>query len=1037
MSAKRKKYVLITAVAAGLVLLVPVAMLVVLATINLNNYKPQIEHYFHIFTGRELKLGGNIAIDLINRQLIARLQIDHASISNAPWGLNQPMLDVGKLKLELPLKPLLKKRLLIDIVQIENLRVIVENNTAGISNWFFNPEPTHAQSAVSPAETTSNTHVLQTISRFLPVIRQLTLNNIRIHYIDHQDTIDSRVWIKSLRLKEEKKHLSMIEATGRINDEKFNFNGKVSRVSHILKDDPLNAFLYGNAAGIALYVEGKVTHPLTAFDLNLDVKLKTDDINKVITVTTGKRLLAAATPLTIHGHINSKNQQWTLEDLDMQLADSDIHGRLAISLDKPVPMLSAKLYSNRINLNKLKLNANKVQHKSRQKKSRQKKIEKTTRQLLAIPALSLRFKQLEMFNANLDVDIKKLLAGKIKTANNHLQARLQKGKLDISHLKFDYSQGSVSAQSSFYQQSALSTASLNLTINKINLATVLKSFGVKAIKKGGLNSRIKLVSKADNLRDLVNNAHGSVTISGSNIITGQTLVKNRKPAYIIVRRAQLAFSAIKKPAKYSVTATINRRKVSAQGKLDSIYKIITAKPYTISSHLQGVGVNSNIKADFLQAFDLHAITRQAIRIYADIKIKNPLVSLRQAKSFLPKLKPDVIKHMPVLPVSIKTRLEKTNRHLNFTDTFIVVGKNNLHGNISINRLTKPVSIRATLKSSYINLNQFISKTKKVFSKKASTKQHKKIKLFSDKPFPDKLFKLKSLKNINATVKLDAGKVELKSYTVNELHVLASIKKSMVKFSPLVFDFSGGHFSGNASITRPEKPIIKTSWIIKHFDYGKFQQTPGQEGIISGKMDVNLNLAATGNSPHKLASSLNGDVLIRMQDGRLNSHALNLFSTNLANLLPLPGNKHKQRIRCGVVNVKIKQGIVTSQAIIFDTGLVSVLGTGMANLNQEKLDFYIEPHAKNTSIAKLALIPVDISGTLSSPTIEPNLAGTTLSTAKSAIHIGLAIATGGISLVAEGLTRKVYDTIIDANDYCAIALSGKPIKVVHINLLPAN
>ena len=73
----------------------------------------------------------------------------------------------------------------------------------------------------------------------------------------------------------------------------------------------------------------------------------------------------------------------------------------------------------------------------------------------------------------------------------------------------------------------------------------------------------------------------------------------------------------------------------------------------------------------------------------------------------------------------------------------------------------------------------------------------------------------------------------------------------------------------------------------------------------------------------------------------------------------------------------------------------------------------------------------------SPSITPDAAGSTFSAAKTTAHISLAIATGGISLLAEDATNKLWEQFIDDTDYCALALAGEKVVPVLIKLKDAG
>jgi hypothetical protein len=135
-----------------------------------------------------------------------------------------------------------------------------------------------------------------------------------------------------------------------------------------------------------------------------------------------------------------------------------------------------------------------------------------------------------------------------------------------------------------------------------------------------------------------------------------------------------------------------------------------------------------------------------------------------------------------------------------------------------------------------------------------------------------------------------------------------------------------------------------------------------------------------------------------------------------------------------VQFNINNGIADTHSMVINTGAISALGTGGIDLTNETLSLYVAPRTKHTSLLQVALVPVNITGSLSSPSIKPDIAGTTISTTKTATNVSLTIATGGLWLLAEGLTNDLWDKFVDDTDYCARALAGDRIVPARIKLV---
>jgi hypothetical protein len=172
------------------------------------------------------------------------------------------------------------------------------------------------------------------------------------------------------------------------------------------------------------------------------------------------------------------------------------------------------------------------------------------------------------------------------------------------------------------------------------------------------------------------------------------------------------------------------------------------------------------------------------------------------------------------------------------------------------------------------------------------------------------------------------------------------------------------------------------------------------------------------------AGLDGHLTVKVGKGELTDSVLGTLGTDALNMLnPFSGDSDKTLLECSVVNFTIKDGIATAnQGIAVSTEKMNIIGNGTVNLKDETLNIDIKPEPKEglgLNAGKFASL-IKIGGTLANPTPETDLGGT-LGTGAS---LGAAVATGGLSLLAEGLLDRAT---ADANP-CDTALGIKPEPV---------
>jgi len=115
-----------------LVLLVVVAAVAATVFINPNDYKDDIVKVVHDKTGRELQLKGDIKLSLFPW---LGLELGQTRFGNAPGFGAQPMASVESVDVKLKLLPLLRKEVEVDTIVLDGLKLNLQRNKAGVTNW--------------------------------------------------------------------------------------------------------------------------------------------------------------------------------------------------------------------------------------------------------------------------------------------------------------------------------------------------------------------------------------------------------------------------------------------------------------------------------------------------------------------------------------------------------------------------------------------------------------------------------------------------------------------------------------------------------------------------------------------------------------------------------------------------------------------------------------------------------------------------------------------------------------------------------------
>jgi uncharacterized protein involved in outer membrane biogenesis len=118
------------------------------------------------------------------------------------------------------------------------------------------------------------------------------------------------------------------------------------------------------------------------------------------------------------------------------------------------------------------------------------------------------------------------------------------------------------------------------------------------------------------------------------------------------------------------------------------------------------------------------------------------------------------------------------------------------------------------------------------------------------------------------------------------------------------------------------------------------------------------MLATSNG--KLGMVVSGGQISRLLMEKTGLHIWEILTLTLA------GDK-QVKLRCAVADFEVKQGNMQANALVFDTEVNTLFGSGNIDLAQEQLDLVLNPRTKNTSPVALRS-PLYVRGSFAKPAV---------------------------------------------------------------------
>ncbi|EKV29275.1 hypothetical protein C882_0582 [Caenispirillum salinarum AK4] len=300
------------------------------------------------------------------------------------------------------------------------------------------------------------------------------------------------------------------------------------------------------------------------------------------------------------------------------------------------------------------------------------------------------------------------------------------------------------------------------------------------------------------------------------------------------------------------------------------------------------------------------------------------------------------------------------------------------------------------------------------------------RLFPDTPLP-----LAGLKAADANVELAVSRLVLPDgMALADVTGKVSLSNGRLMVAPASARAGGGTVRAEVTLDASSEaaPAVALTLRTEDVKLGQVLAEVGQGDLIQkGPTDVRLDLTGRGASVAAIMGSLDGGAVVSVGQGTINNDAVRSWTQDIAlrlidSLNPFASKDKYTVLQCGVVNLSLQNGVATSdRGIAVQTPKFHVTGSGTVNLGTETLDMAVKTGVREG--AGLATANLANLVRLRGPLTDPSLAVDPLGAARTAVSAGAAIASGGLSLLAE----QVIERTAEPEDVCAVALGQAPAR----------
>ena len=234
--------------------------------------------------------------------------------------------------------------------------------------------------------------------------------------------------------------------------------------------------------------------------------------------------------------------------------------------------------------------------------------------------------------------------------------------------------------------------------------------------------------------------------------------------------------------------------------------------------------------------------------------------------------------------------------------------------------------------------------------------------------PDVPFKTERWDTVDAEVTLKAKTIRrAEELPLEDLVTHLSLRDSVLRLDPLDFGIAGGQLNAAITLDGRKDPIaahakVKARKILIAKMFPTVKLSKASIGQINGEFDLSGN----GNSVRRMLASSNGTLGLVVAGGEISRLMMEQIGLHLWEILELQVRGDELvKLRCAVADFDVKEGVMNSRALIFDTEITTIIGTGSIDLGEEKLDLTLNQRTKDTSPVALRS-PIHVRGSFARP-----------------------------------------------------------------------
>jgi uncharacterized protein involved in outer membrane biogenesis len=496
----------------GIIVITLIVVLVVaISLFDWNVLRPALARQITAATGRQAAINGDLRVHLWS--LTPRAEVNDITLKNPAWADRDVMFAAKRLTVSVSLMHLLRGQIVLPEIDLEQPVINLERDAGGRASWELGTPSGKPNGNKQPAK--------------LPVIRRLAIEGGKLHVVDQVRKLTfSGSLVAADRAGQRDAAAFQVRCSGTLNAKPFHLDANGGPLLDLEPDKPYSFTTHLTAADITLDTHVTVTKPFDLGSLSVQFDVSGNDLADVFYLT--GLALPNTPPYRLAATVRVDGTLIDIQDLKGHLGSSDISGQGHLDMAQKIPQLTAKLFSNKLDIVDL---APTLGHPESDKSvtlaaAPAAKTSKTTQPGhgapagkatpanggLLLPDADLQVDRVRGMNADVTYRAAAVTAPKVPMKEMVIHVVLDNGLLTIDPLSFVLDAGKFAGKVQIDARQDVPMTHIDMRIDKVDLGQFKSASMTTPPIQGELLGRLEFHGSGSSIHKLAADADGTVSI---------------------------------------------------------------------------------------------------------------------------------------------------------------------------------------------------------------------------------------------------------------------------------------------------------------------------------------------------------------------------------------------------------------------------------------------------------------------------------------------------------------------------------------------